>query len=260
MKLRLFSLLVILMLCLTAPATADEKWKEHKGQHFIIYYKDAPESFINSVESMGEHYYQEITENLGFTRYKNWSWEDRAKIYIYQDDEDYINHSRQARWSHGAALARAKTIRTFPTAAGFFDSTLPHELGHIIFREFVGYKSFDVPNWIEEGVAMNQEKAKRFGADKKVRQALDKGTFIPLSQLSKTALYSNSDKELVELFYAESASIVNFMINELGEYKFVNLCREFQDGHRFNDALHNAYFRFRNTDDLNKTWVDYLKQ
>lgn len=258
MNFKIINLTWIIILGLTASVFGGDDWNEYKGQHFIIYYKDAPENFVKSVESMAENYYREISENLGFTRYKNWSWEDRAKIYIYKDDEDYMNTSRQMRWSHGAASAKEKIIRTFPAAHGFFDSTLPHELGHIIFREFVGYKSFDIPTWVEEGVAMNQEKAQRFGADKIVKEAIADRTFMTLDELSKLRLDRDTDKEMVDLFYAESASVINYMINELGEYKFVGLCRELKEGNRFVEALHNTYLRFRDIEDLNKAWLDYL--
>ncbi len=248
-----------LVISMAGEVLGSDQWNEYKGPHFIIYYKDAPDEFVHSVEKAAEQYYQEITENLGFTRYKNWTWEDRAKIYIYRDNDDYVRSSRQARWSHGAALAREKVIRTFPAAHGFFDSTLPHELGHIIFREFVGYKS-DIPLWMEEGVAMNQEQAKRWGTDKIVKEAMAIGTFMPLEKLSRSRLYGNADQKMVELFYAESASVVNFMIKELGEFKFIHLCRELREGSRFEEALHKVYLRFQNISDLNKLWVDYLKQ
>ena len=155
-------------------------------------------------------------------------------------------------------MPKLKIIRTFPSAHGFFDSTLPHELGHIIFREFVGFKG-EIPIWFEEGVAMCQEKAKRWGAHDMVRKAIEDGTFKPLSELSLTRLRRRTSKDLIDLFYAESASIVSFMINELGEQRFVRLCRKLKDGGPFSWAIDSVYSRFKNVDDLNDAWVKYLK-
>ncbi len=163
------------------------------------------------------------------------------------------------RWSHGSASAKEKEIRTFPAAAGFFDSTLPHELGHIIFREFIGH-SARIPLWLEEGVAMYQEKAKRWGANRLVQEAMANGTFLSLNELDSLQLTSNTDQHLIELFYAESASMVYFMITELGEYRFGNFCRRLKEGDSFKKALESAYVRFHDQDDLNKVWVDYLKK
>lgn len=238
-------------------AVAANEWKEYKQQHFIIYYKDAPASFIKSVEESAEDYYVEITRNLGFTRYKGWTWDERAKIYIYDNADDYVNSGKVYGWSHGSASPKNKVIRTFPAAHGFFDSTLPHEVGHIVFREFVGF-SADVPLWLEEGIAMYQEKAQRWGSNETVRKSIEDGRFIPLTELNRSFLSSTTEQEDVELFYTESASIVYYLISELGQHRFVNLCRKLGDGKSFEVALKSVYVRFNNLEDLNKAWMDYL--
>lgn len=235
------------------------KWEEYKKQHFIIYYKKAPLDFVKTVEQTAEEYYKEIAKNLGFNRYKSWTWNDRAHIYIYDDKEDYVKNSRQVHWSWGAASPTKKLIKTYPSASGFFDTLLPHELGHIIFGEFVGPKA-NIPRWFDEGVAKNQEKAKGFGSDKIVRRAIEDGTFIPIKRLPLVPLNNNTPREKVILFYAESASIVSFMINEYGRHKFVRFCRKLKEGGTFEFALRSVYVRFRNYDDLNKAWVNYLKR
>ncbi len=250
--------LIVILLAQSGSISAAE-WKEYKQQHFIIYYKEAPLDFVKEVDRAAEGYYNEITHNLGFTRYKGWTWDDRAKIYIYDDSSDYINAGRQIGWSHGAASPQEKEIRTFPSAHGFFDSTLPHELGHIIFREFIGFQA-SVPLWFEEGIAMYQEKAKRWGADKVVATARKQGKFIPLDELSLIDLNGNSSQELVDLYYAESASAVYFFITEYGLNRFVQLCRKLQEGGTFDLALTDVYIRFQNVKDVNKAWENYLSK
>ena len=247
---------LILLLTTSSVIFSEEGWQEYRCQHFLIYYKEAPEDFVKNVEEAAEQEYQEIARSLGFTRYEGWSWENRAKIYIYDDQEQYVG-AKNLSWSHGMALVQQKVIRTFPAAAGFFDSLLPHELGHIIFREFVGYKS-KIPLWVDEGVAMYQEKARRWGVNKVVAKAITDGKFISLKEMSRMTLSNETDQDTVELFYAEAASVVYYMITELGEYRFVNFCRELKEGARFEDAIHRAYVRFDNLDDLNGAWVKYL--
>lgn len=237
---------------------AQERWKEYKRRHFIIYYKNAPFDFVETVEKAAEEYYRDITDNLGFTRYKGWNWEDRAKIYIYDDKDDYVEAGKQSEWSHGSAYPKDRTIRTFPLAHGFFDSILPHELGHIIFREFVGFRA-KVPLWFEEGVAMNQEKAKRWGAHGMVREAMEDGTFKPLQELTMFSLWRNQTEAYISLFYAEAASAVHYMISELGRQRFVIFCRKLKDGMKFDNALERVYIRYKNQEDLNEAWVKFLK-
>ncbi len=250
----------LLGFCCAASVLADtppEKWQQLKGQNFIIYYRNVPQDFLDTVMRSAEEEFRNITSNLGIARYQSWSWDKRAAIYIYHDAKDYINNGGQAGWSHGAALVREKVIKTFPAANGFFDSIMPHELGHIIFREFVGFDA-DVPLWFEEGVAMYQEKAKRLGSDDDVREAIEKGQFITLTQLTDMRLYNDTDQDTVQLFYAEAANAVYFLITEFGEQRFYKLCRELKENTPFEEALRRVYVRLKSLDDLNKFWVKHL--
>ena len=173
------SIITFVILFLVSSVSAKEDWKESKSNHFVVYYKQAPEDFVKTVMESAEEYYEQISRNLGVRRYQSWTWDQRASIYIFDNVDDYVETGSELKWSHGMASIRQKTIRTFPAAHGFFDSTLPHELTHIIFRELIGYEA-RIPLWFEEGVAMYQEKAKRWGARKAVQKAIAEGKFIPL--------------------------------------------------------------------------------
>lgn len=259
MKRTIINFLIFYFFLSTVGSYSEEKWQEYLSRHFVIYYHQAPLDFIKTVEENAEEYYHDIASDLGFTRYDSWTWDQRAKIYIYDDADHYVQSSQQANWSHGAAFVQEKIIRTFPSAHGFFDSTLPHELGHIIFREFVGF-SADVPGWFDEGVAMYQEKAKRWGTRKIVRQAMGEGRLIPLKKLSGLRLTDKTERETVDLFYAEAASIVYYLMTEFGQNRFVSFCRELKEGRPFEAALKSVYVRFDNLDKLNDTWVQYLQK
>ena len=184
--------------------------------------------------------------------------EEQIKIYIYSDRDDFVKNGGQAVWAHGAAFAKAKTIKLYPDASGFFDTVLPHELGHIIFRDYIGFTA-DIPLWFEEGVAIYQEKAKRLGSNETVKEAIENGQFIPLTQLTGMRLYKDSKDQVVDLFYTESASVVYYLITELGEQEFYMLCNEIKNNTPFQEALHKVYLRFKTIDDLNQAWVDYLQ-
>ncbi|MDD3375761.1 MAG: peptidase MA family metallohydrolase [Candidatus Omnitrophica bacterium] len=237
-------------------SSASNEWNELKSRHFIIYYKDAPREFIKTVEKSSESYYFDIIDELGFTRDKIWTWDERVKIYIYNDQDDYVASAQQVPWSSGSTILGSKVIKTFPAAHGFFDSLLPHELGHIIFRDYVGFES-DIPLWFDEGIAMYQEKAKRWGATQRVKDAIKNKSFQNLSDLRLTRTSSQDD---VILFYAESASVVQYLISEFGSFKFLNFCRNLKKGLSFDRALKKSYYRFENVDGLNKAWVGYLKK
>jgi len=253
--------LLVLVLWGGGIAAADAKtdWQQVKGHNFIIYYRsEVPLDFVQTVMDEAEGDFRRVTENLGITRYQSWAWDKRASIYIYRDGDDYVNNGGPG-WSHGASLVATKTIKTYPAASGFFDSILPHELGHIILHEFVGPFAH-VPLWFDEGVAMYQEKARRPGAHHDVRKSIENGQFIPLTQLTDMRLYNNTSQDVVDLFYTEAASAVNFMVTQLGEEHFYKLCRELKNETPFENALAKAYMRSRSVEELNKLWVKFLEE
>ncbi|MBP9854032.1 MAG: hypothetical protein KBD53_04095 [Candidatus Omnitrophica bacterium] len=258
MKLSIRFIIIFAFVLLFEQVSYSDEWKEFHGRHVIVYYNESPKDFIDAVVEATETYYNQISKSLGFGQPKSWSLDNRVKIYIYDSADEYVNAGKQSSWSHGSASPTEKKIRTFPTAHGFFDSTLPHELGHIVFRDFVGYRS-SIPLWFEEGVAMYVEKAKRFGAHDVVRQAQKSGAFMSLEELTLAGYAGITDADAVNLFYAESASIVKYLIDEHSKPKFVRFCRKLEEGKPFDWALDEVYVRFKNTNKLNEAWERYLK-
>jgi len=260
MKIKIFITFLVILFLPAIVFCAEEGWHEQKSTHFIAYYKDAPVDFIEEVLDAAEDDYHKITRELGFTRYKYWLWDQRAKIYIYNDADDYHNTTGKPKWASGHAVYEFKTIFTYPLASGFFDTLLPHELAHIIFREFIGFKNRKVPLWLDEGVATYQERTKRWGADKKVKKAIKEGRFIPLDELTKIRDLQSVDKATVNLFYNESVSIVYFLISKHGRYNFMTFCKALRDGKSLDRAIDRAYTRFDDLEDLNEVWYRYLNK
>jgi hypothetical protein len=234
------------------------KWQEFRSEHFIIYYKEAPMNFIQHVSDRAEGYYNKIADELGFTRYNFWLWENRAKIYIYNNIKDYQAATGQPDWSYGSVSPEAKIINSFVYEKDFFDTILPHELGHIIFREFVGFNNSAVPKWLEEGIASYQEKNKYIVADQIVKTALKDGTFLNIEQL---ALFSPAiqGKKTVEIFYAESISIVRYLIREFGRDNFTLFCQALRDKKDLTRAIASVY-SFSNINELGVAWQKYLNK
>ncbi len=249
----------LLMANISLADDPQNNWQQMNGGDFNIFYRaSVPEDFVQTTMDTAEDELKRVTDNLGITNAPSWRGDRQIKVYIYSDRDDFVKNGGQALWAHGVAFARARTIKLYPDATGFFDTILPHELGHIIFRDYIGFTP-EVPLWFEEGVAIYQEKAKRLGSDEIVKQAIENGQFIPLSQLTSMRLYKDTDNKVVDLFYSESASVVHYMITGIGEQEFYMLCGEIKNNIPFPEALHKVYLRFKAIDDLNQAWMDSLQ-
>ena len=254
------SILFFILFCFNPVLASQDtvKWNTEKSTHFIVYYKNAPEDFIKELIEKSEDYYNKIASDLGFTRYDFWLWDNRAKIYIYDNAADYQSATGEPLWSGASAIPRPKIIQTFPYARGFFEKILPHEMGHIIFREFVGFDNSAIPLWLEEGVASYQEKLTYSMANAFVRKTMEKGNFITLERLSGFSSGSRMPDEAAQLFYVESFSIVDFLIKEFGKDKFVSFCQDLRDKKNLERAIASNY-PFSNIQELGVAWDKYLK-
>jgi hypothetical protein len=251
--------LLIFLLTISFASAKDDNWLTTKSTHFIVYYKNAPEDFLDQLIEKAEDYYDKIADDLGFRRRNFWTWSNRAKIYIYDDASDYQSATGKPAWSSGYAIPELKIIHTFPYAANFFDTILPHELGHIIFREFIGNDNRGIPIWLDEGVASYQENLKYRRAASLVKEAIKANKFIDLEELSSLNPQKIEDNEVVNLFYAESISIIDYLIKEFGKDDFIFFCQNLRDKRDLKKAIAYVY-PFRDLEELNYAWEKYLKK
>ena len=244
-------------------AALAQEWQELKGDHFLVYFtKD--EGFAKDVANKAELYYNRISSDLGYARYSEfWTWDKRVKIYIYPDKDSFLKASGEQNWSEGMADYKKKEIVSYAWKQGFLESLLPHELAHLIFRDFVGFKG-EVPLWLDEGVAQWAEEAKRKYVKEISRQLYREDTLLSLSDMMSLNIRNISDKDgvhirsartkdnkegvlflsgnnLVNVFYVQAVSLVGFLVEKYGGSSFIDFCRQLRDGKSLEDALRSAY-------------------
>ena len=256
--------------------------KEIKGKHFIVYYYAGSEGFANEVLTKAEEYYVSIAKDLGYERYSEfWLWDKRVKIYIYPDHKSYLKASNMPYWSHGMADYRNKVIMSYLRGKGFITSILPHEMTHLMFRDFVGFTG-EIPLWLDEGVAQWEEKAKR-NMNYIIKDAFRKKIVLSLHDMMKMDIrnikgddkiyvrYTKdgdtplilvlTGKNLINLYYVEAVSLVGFLIKKYGSKKFTSFCRELRYGKSVEAALRAVYSSYFTTlDGLEKEWKKYYLQ
>ncbi len=254
------SLFLTILLFLPVAFADTKDWKVAKGTHFLVFYQNASSDFIDRVMERAEDDYNRIADALGFTRFNFWLWDNRARIYIYNDKAEYQEATRQPEWSSGVALIgrEAKNIYSFINEEKFFESVLPHEMGHIIFKEFVGFVNPAIPLWLDEGVACYQEGTRLESAGRILRKAVEENKFIKLEELFDFRPYGLADSETVGIFYAESVSLVDFLIKEFGKDRFVLFCQHLRDKKKFHRAMAYVY-PFGSIQELDAAWQKSLR-
>jgi hypothetical protein len=284
----------ITVLLFAASARAEE-WREAKGEHFIVYSSknslsyssqesELDSDFAEEVLDRAETYYRNIALDLGYPRYSEfWTWDKRVKIYIYPSHDAYLKASGHPSWSHGMAEYTTKTISSYAFSKDFLDTLLPHEMAHLIFRDFVGFKG-EIPLWIDEGIAQWEEPLKRPEIKKMTNLLYENDSLLSISDMmrldvrnikeadrlyirstigrqgSRGVLFLSSEK-LIQTYYVQSASLVGFLIDKYGSTDFAHFCRQLRDGKSTEEALKAVYpLRFRSLDEFEENWRKYLTE
>ncbi len=278
---------ILMLMCLGGWTTSScaqntQDWKELPGKHSIVYYTMGNEGFARDVSNKVELYYERIADDLGYARYSNfWTWENRVKISIYPNRDSYSKASTMPGWSESMADYVNRQIICYAGHEEFMDGLLPHEMTHLIFRDFVGFKG-DVPLWLDEGIAQWEEPLKRERINVLSRHLLNKGMLLCLEDMMKldirkirgdspVQIRSIPDKnggrkllsfyrdDLARTYYTEAVSLVGFLIGRYGADSFVQFCRQLRDGKSLEDALRAAYStHVKGTEDLENKWLKYV--
>jgi hypothetical protein len=251
-----FLLIFIFLLVPLRAQAAPSGWQIQKSQHFIIYYQDAPSGFTDKLIYRAEDYYNSIVDDFGYRRFDFWNWDNRARIYLYKDAESFHQATQRASWTAGVVSIGNREIKSFVGQEDFFSTILPHELTHIIFREFIGNKVV-LPLWIEEGVACSQEKSSLGLYMRLARKSISEDKYIKLEEFSALNSAGAADPSL---FYSEAASLVIFLIRSQGREKFWDFSRSLRDDQDWRKALLRTY-NFNSLQELENAWKNFvLKQ
>ena len=256
------------ILALFCPCSeAQDLWQEIKGKHFVIFYQaQGDRTTAQKVLRRAEGFYDKIGSQIGYQRYaKFWTWDERVKIFLFPDANAFVRHTGQPRWSLGYAsqhnrLFKAHTIVTYTQEKGFIDGLLPHEISHLIMADFIPDDSH-IPLWFHEGFAQLQEAGKLRAAKGLMGHLMGQGQYVKFDFLMDWDIRAEPDPLKVEIFYAQSLTIVEFLLRKYGQSAFERLFRELRDGKAFMVALRRAYSnRIDSLEDLERQWLKYISQ
>lgn len=244
-------------MCAVCSADAED-WQERKGKHFVVYYRNS-RNFADKVLYQAEKHYKRITRDLGHTKHDDfWLWDKRVRIYLYADRKEFMQNTGAPAWAAGKADYQKHTIYGVEQSQAFLDSVLPHEMGHLVFRDFIGFEA-DAPLWLDEGVAQWQDTSNRSRAMSAAARLKENNALMPVSVLTALDIRGVNETGRAVQFYAQAVSLVGFMIQKYGTGRFTQFCRKLRDGNDLDDALKFAYSgRISDTSDLERQWFESL--
>ena len=240
---------------------------EVASDHFRARYTiEADREGAKGVLRRAEECYVHVANDIGYSRYEDfWTWDRRVVIILYPDQYAYERFTGAPSWSKGYAsrdtrIFRERTIVSYDGQENFLGEVLPHEIAHLMLWDYL-HTPKALPVWLEEGIAQLEEAGKTDQVQDALRPIVMQGKYIPLSILEPMTITGEKDDVKVSLFYAQSLSIVVFLIQKYGLDMFHRLCSELRDGLSFELALSHAYpSLIESIDALEKRWVKYFSE
>jgi len=243
-------------------------WLKFDGDHFEVLCASSDDADLaHEILDHAEEYYNDIADDIGYSRYHNfWTWDNRVKIILFSDEASYVQKTGQPPWSQGFAslyseLFRSRIIVSYKGQQNFTEVILPHEITHLILHDFIGFDR-SVPRFFDEGVAQLEQKDDSLDHMDIMARMITGGKIIPLQELLTYDLVAHKDDaESVSIFYVESLYIVDFLVKTYGKDSFKELCRDLRDGETFEQALKSSYYpTIDSMQTLQEKWLEYAKQ
>ena len=178
-------------------------------------------------------------------------------MYIYANSKDLQGAMIFPReWTGGAAFPEYGII-TIGLSSGdknWDKKALAHELGHSVLHQitFSPYGAM-LPTWLDEGFAMHAEGELDLYLQSNLKEASAADELISVRSLSSPF---SARAEEAYLSYAESQSLVEFLIQNYGKDKMLRLLDIVKEGSTTDEALSEVYSF--DQDGLDSLWRETL--
>jgi hypothetical protein len=251
--------IAFLCLCSAACGQTNIAWQTLKGEHFIIKYT-GPETVARELLRKAEEHRKAIAGRFGFTRQGDfWLWDDRVQIRLFPDAKTFREEENAPAWAEGKAVVSRRELSFHGEQPDWQDTVLPHEISHLLFREFVGVEK-DIPLWLNEGVSQLVEKGRAGAAREHVRALRRSGRSWPLAKLTAVDSKALTGLEAPHDFYAQAVSFTGFLLDKYGAERFRTLCGHLKAGKGFEEALRFTYTEnVRTMEALERAWIKDLE-
>jgi len=232
-----------------------KEWKVKTTLHFEIYHHNLTPRELKDISYTLEEIYKKTTRWLGLTDSLFLFWHKKAKVYIFDTQQEYQKFTGAPSWSQGRSNLTNKTIYVYKDAPLLKRNILPHEIGHFVFYEITGNKE-NIPDFLKEGVATQQEGYIR-SRILRTRALIEKNAYIPFKELV-TIKVKKLPKRRIPDFYAQSFSIVYFLLKQYPKRLFIDMCTYLKQGLSFPQAFRKSYFgEIDNLTQLEEKWKNY---
>ncbi|MBN1152823.1 MAG: peptidase MA domain-containing protein [Dehalococcoidia bacterium] len=224
----------------TSPATVlfdDDRydWRSIKSDNVTLHWYYGDDDFAGELMQVCETAIESLAQDVGARV------DRRISVYLYKSSADL----RQAmvypqEWTGGVAFTDygIVAIGIGPGDMEWGIRALRHELAHLVVHTLTFSPYGGLPTWLDEGLAMHNEGEAADTFVTVLRQAVADDALISLRSLNGPF---SSDTQKAYLSYAQSHSVVSYLLASYGAGPMGELLALLTEGETVDDALTLSY-------------------
>ena len=241
----------------TAPATVwfdDNRylWQSLAEGELTLYWYQGDDSFAQEIMAAAQEALTRLAEDTGARLTKP------VRLYIYASAQEL----REAmifpqEWTGGVAHTGYGVIAMgiAPDNLRWGRRVTVHELAHLVTHQMTFNPYNFLPTWLNEGLSMYAEGELEAIYVNYLKQGVAQNSFISVRSLaSPFSAFAGQ----TYLAYAQSYSLVEFLISNFGQDRMYELLGTFKQGSSYDGALTSVYGF--DMDGLDGLWRDYIAQ
>ncbi|OGO05751.1 MAG: hypothetical protein A2Y60_01075 [Chloroflexi bacterium RBG_13_54_9] len=211
-------------------------WKKATKDGVTLYWYSFQEAFIQALLDEAMAGLERLSAEAGL------SYSNPMKIFVYDSkgDMDPALPPKSETYSQQTVTLGVRLTSQIMLLLGNHPEvkeTVVHELSHMVIHQLLEGPFGDLPAWLDEGLAMYAEGKLPERYQSTLNSAIGRDELISVRSLSS---YSG-DPSQVTIFYAESWSVVKYLLDTYGREKMAELLNVFKEGSRYDDALQKVY-------------------
>ena len=218
-----------------------QKWLRRVTPHFILHYIQPDHRLADEIMKYAEEDYKRIVKDIGIDPGIT------AEVFLAPDRKSYKALQPMGQntheWSIGVFYPHQNLIlllspKAIKASHPDIRQIMAHELTHFILHALTREKGTELPMWLHEGLAMYEAQQWNWHHRLIMAEIALTRSFLPLSSISRGF---PADKRLADRAYAQSISLIAYIINKYSIDDLHRMIRHLVEGQSPPEAFYRIF-------------------